>query len=426
MYFFDIDDYYTSGFIGVNSVDQSLYGNWGNTLITYSDTRAAFVKSINSYYSARTSDKPTSVCQRCDQIKTELINSFTTDPRLSAFWDNAENNNMVNLTKQQYDDYQAALDYQMCLFKDLMKCLDNSDFSAVTYDVQPPVYLDAGQLEFMDNLDYMPTSTELETLWITGSSCNYSSLDDLRPYTIGVNMGDGDQEFRTFREDLWLKLDEVIEGMYLGFKKSDFSPINYEFNPTNVYYTDAFYKTNMRRIKHTWWSKASTYNEWSTVPYPIHGVPLSVLLSGAEDFKYLSAVPNISDLPTTASKGDLICVGTPTSFVGYAWDPNLNSWSTDLYDFIGGTIGPIRREQKDKAVSAKRNMLRSIKPFLWANEYVLSDVNRNYHLSDVSGYTVQKLTEIVASNGASLPPKYTITASTYTLSGFTATTIICK
>ncbi len=137
MYFYDIEAYYSSGFIGVNSVDQStIPGAWGNNAyVTYTETRDAFVKSINSLYSPRTYMTPTSVCQRCEQIKTELINSFTTDPRLLAFWDNAEDNNMVNLTKQQYDDYQAVLELQMCLFKDLMKCLDGTDFSSVTYDV---------------------------------------------------------------------------------------------------------------------------------------------------------------------------------------------------------------------------------------------------------------------------------------------------
>jgi hypothetical protein len=140
--------------------------------------------------------------------------------------------------------------------------------------------------------------------------------------------------------------------------------------------------------------------------------------------KYLSAVSTVSELPSTASKGDLICVGTPSSFEAYAWDPILNSWSIGLHNFIEDQILTQRRQQKNRSLLTKNELILSVKPFLWANEYVLSDVNRNYHLSDVSGYTVQKLTEIVASNGASLPPKYTITASTYTLSGFTATTII--
>ena len=75
-------------------------------------------------------------------------------------------------------------------------------------------------------------------------------------------------------------------------------------------------------------------------------------------------------------------------------------------------------------MAAKRNVMLKIKPMLWANEYLISDVVRNWQLSDVSGYTVQRLTEIIASNGASLPPKYTITASTHTSLGFNATTII--
>ena len=425
MYFYDIGDYYSSGFIGVNSFDQStIHGDWYTAAYTYYvETRDAFVKSIYSLYSYRTSATPTSVCQRCEQIKTELINSFMTDPRLSAFWDNAEDNNMVNLTKQQYDDYQAVLELQMCLFKDLMKCLDGTDFSSVTYDVLSPVYLDGRSLDFMDDLDFMPSGSDIDLLYYTANTCDYSSLAALSPYDGGVKDA-GDGEYVQFRGNLFSQLDDVIEGMYLGFKKSDFPTIDYEFIPTSGYFTDEYYKGNMKRVKHTWWSKASAYTEWNSVSYPTHGVPLSTLLSGVGDFKYLSAISNTSSLPPTATKGDLICVGTPTSYVGYAWDPILNSWTTELYSFINTQILTKRVVQRTNAVNSKRNVMLSLKPMLWANEYLFSDGIRNWQLSNVSGNTVNTIPEILTTNGANLPPKYSITASTHTLSGFTATTII--
>jgi len=296
-----------------------------------------------------------------------------------------------------------------------------SEFSCDAEDAAP-AYLDARSLDFMDSLNFMPTGNELELLGYTGTSCNYTSLATMYP---SVDKDDFRVEYRDYRDNLFDQINDVIDGMYLGFKKSDFPTIDYSFNPTTAPITaDTFSKGHMRRVKHTWWSKASAYTEWNSVSYPTHGVPLSTLLSGVGDLKYLSAVSNTSSLPSTATKGDLICVGTSSSYVGYAWDPILNSWSTNLYDFIENQILIKRRFQKNNAMSAKRNLMLSLKPMLWSNEYLISENIRNWHLSDFSGYTVQKLTDIVASNGASLPPKYTMTASTHTLSGFTATTII--
>jgi hypothetical protein len=341
--------------------------------------------------------------------------------------------NDVQYKDEYYNEFKESMNELMRIMKTAMVLIDGDTFPDLESETiplntncevkypPPPMYLDTRLLDFMDNLTIMPTGNEIETLNYSNNSCDYTSSTTMFP---GVDKEDFRVEYRDYRDNLFDQLDDVIDGMYLGFNKYDFPKIDYSFNPTTSVTSDAFYKGNMRRVKHTWWSKASAYTEWNSVSYPTHGTPLSTLLSGVGDFKYLSARPNTSSLPSTATKGDLICVGTPTSYVGYAWDPILNSWSTNLYNFIDAQILTQRRVQKNNAMAAKRNVMLSIKPMLWANEYIISDVVRNWQLSDVSGYTVQRLTEIIASNGASLPPKYTITASTHTSLGFNATTII--
>jgi len=293
-------------------------------------------------------------------------------------------------------------------------------------EIQP--YINFRNLDLMDSLNNMPSGSDMDLLYYTGTSCDFSSIDTLRPNK-GPNgsgdFGDTTLEYITYVNEQEQNINDIVDGLYLGFKKSDFPSVNYNQPIQPITNLSKYYSSGtMRRIKYTWWSRASAYTEWNTVNYPTHGVPLSSLLSGVSDVKYLSAVSTVSELPTTASKGDLIMVGTPTSHVGYAWDPILNSWSTALHDFIEDQIFIQRRLQKQDSMDKKRNMVLSIKPMLWASEYFISDMTRNWQLSNVSGYTVNTIPELIATNGVNLPPKYSITASTHTLSGFTATTII--
>ena len=129
MYFFDLEDYCVTGFIGLNSVDFSLDGDWTDLpLQFYTDTKNALKVAIDNWYIASTSGRITPICTECDTIKTQLDNSFSGDTRIIDFWDNATNNNMVDLTKQQFDDYNQAIFEQMCLLKQLINCIDGSTF----------------------------------------------------------------------------------------------------------------------------------------------------------------------------------------------------------------------------------------------------------------------------------------------------------
>lgn len=129
MYFFDIDDYCGEGFIGVNSVDFSVEGDWSDLpLSVFNATRDALAKALNEWYFSSTAGRIQPVCEECDDIKTQLEYSLTGDTRIIDFWDNATNNNMVDVTQVQYENYQQAMFEQMCLFKQLMNCIDGDTF----------------------------------------------------------------------------------------------------------------------------------------------------------------------------------------------------------------------------------------------------------------------------------------------------------
>lgn len=120
----DIEDYCDSGFIGLNSQDISLYGDWTAAKIYYSQTSIAFRKGINAWYDATIINLNPITCQRCIQLKADLDFTFTGDTRFTEFWDNADNNNMVDLTYEQYYNYKQAIFEQICIFKNLVNCLD--------------------------------------------------------------------------------------------------------------------------------------------------------------------------------------------------------------------------------------------------------------------------------------------------------------
>jgi hypothetical protein len=339
-----------------------------------------------------------------------------------------------------YNEFKASMDDLMRIMKTAMVLTDNDEFEDLEPEITPlssdcdveyrtpPAYINFRNLDLMDDLNNMPSGSDIDLLYYTANTCDYSSIQTLDPDN-GPNGGDfsnNSTAYRMYCTQQEAKINAIIDGMYLGFDKSYYPSVDYNQPIQPISNLSKYYSTNtMRRIKYTWWSKASDYIEWSTVNYPTYGAPLSSLLNGVTDVKYLAAVPTVSHLPyITGKAGDLIMVGTPSSHVGYAWDPFDGNWSDVLHDFIDGQIFEQRRLQKNASMLSKKNMVLSIKPMLWSNEYLFSDGIRNWQLSDVSANTVNTIAEIIATNGANLPPKYSITASTYALSGFNATTII--
>jgi hypothetical protein len=326
----------------------------------------------------------------------------------------------------------------------------NEDCPIDDYEIPP--YTALRQLDFMDDLRIMPSFNDLVTYGMTGETCSYSSIFTLIVESVPGGF-DGEETAGYYREKrnlLWEQQDEVITKMKLGFRKGQLPKIDYSVYKYNYpflrnentgdinvrwwekkeYYDNLitpkqpFYKGPLLELNYTWWCKASTYPEWTGSTYVTHGLTLNDILTGVDDFTYLPAVYNIVKLPSTANAGELICVGTPSSYVGYAWDPILSDWSSDFYDFIDTEILTQRVTQRDNVIDKKRDVIMASKAFLWANEYVMSHGAKQWLLSSGANTPLQRNTDIVASKGAVLPPKYEMTASTHTLSGFCATSII--
>ena len=318
-------------------------------------------------------------------------------------------------------------------------------------DLILPYFTEARMSDFFDDDRTIPSGRDIAFVFFSAEpQCNYSSYSSMVSNTVsGYDMEDIRGEYRYRRNDLWAKETYIMENMSLGFRKSQLSDLNIQKTNLEEYTLDKSYtKGQMKRVKYTWWREASTYSAWTATTYVTHSDTLNNILTGVTDVNYLTAIFDISELPLTGSSGDLIVVGTPTdylgfnnnpytviatptttpeNYVGYAWDPILNDWSTDLYDFIDTEILIQRRAQRLNSIEKKRDMLMAIRPFLWANEHMYSPVTRNYGLSNVVGtIPFETFYDIVNNNGANIPPFYINTASTVTLPTFNDNNKIIK
>lgn len=401
MYFFDIEDYCTSGFIGQNSIDFSLYGSWEDPATTYRATRDAFFKAVNQWYLATTADKDPSVCERCEQIKNDLYFSFTDDTRISDFWDNADNNNMVDLTQQQFNDYQDAMFEQMCLLKNLMNCLDGDTFSAST-----PCYIGCNSYPYVSGVDFMddpytvPTSAELTSFASENCGCDYTDYSSIvQSYQNYLDWSDNfynniDPNMNEFKNQLNVynvaKSYGFCDG-HTGVITPDVSLIT-----TTGYSSNFYVKGTPYKLKGYKPCKASQTESWY---YNAIGSRLS---ANTDDVRYIVAVENVGDLPPTGQPGDLICVGVPTSFVGYAWDPTIPGWSSSFYLSMEDLFSEWRAK-RDFFSKAKNELILAMKPFTWSNNYLLLHPIKRYPLSGVEPFTGQ---DIIDSNGDVFPCPY--------------------
>jgi hypothetical protein len=313
-------------------------------------------------------------------------------------------------------------------------CLgERNNWSNFDCNTQEPLvsYTDGRKLDFMDDLTHMPSFENLVALPYTSGTVDYSSSATL----LGkANEYEDLNYFYTYRDEI----DDtnpleatIIHGMALGFDITQFPTLNYH-NILDVNFDSNKlgnqYKGKIRKIKHRWWRIASWYPEWTASTYTTHNKTLKQILPNVEDFTYLKAVATSSLLPTTGNAGDLNLVGTPTSYVGYAWDPILNIWSTDFYDFIDIEILEQRFAFRAAHIKAKNELLFATKPFLFANEYSLAHGVKQWMYGDAKNFDAGNRTgsDVIYNynNGLplGLPPEYVVTATTHTIPSYTADT----
>ena len=295
----------------------------------------------------------------------------------------------------------------------------------------PPPYTELRTLEFMDDLTRMPSFDNIIALPYSSGTVDYSSSTTLFGKSSEFSTLDYDDYYRAERDDIWVLEQNLIHGVAMGFKASQFPSIDYSTISGATFDSNKdgnFHKGTIKKLKQFWWRKASFYLEWTNEIYPLHGLSLSQILSDVDDFNYLPAVDYASAIPLTGSSGNLVLAGTPSSYTGYAWDPISQSWSTDFYEFIYSVILGQRFAFRAACITAKREVLLALKPFLWANEYLPAHGIKQWTYGDAKNFDPSTTTGVDViynfnnSLPLGLPPEYTVTASTYTIPSYTADT----
>lgn len=257
-------------------------------------------------------------------------------------------------------------------------------------------------VDFMDDLAAIPTSEEITNVG-SGSrcGCDYSSTSTVSDsydnflnniindiYNVSVNIDD-------FRNSL----SAYTVSKNLGFcddvlTQPDITLISGYTFPNNFFYKGTPYK-----IKGYTPCKASLLSGWTMNNV---GVKLSAY---TDDITYIKAVSTVSELPLNGSAGNVILVGTPSSHVGYAWDPTINNWSTSFYNDMSNIFNDIE-QKRHTFTSAKDNLLRAMKPFTWANNYLPLHSIRLWALPEAPYFSGGR---IIDSNGIYNPCPYKIT-----------------
>jgi hypothetical protein len=315
--------------------------------------------------------------------------------------------------------------------KMLSNIQEDLDFAlnACSCDLEtPPAYTDLRQLDFIDDLTRMPSFENLVALPYTSGTVDYSSSATLFGRATEYVDLEYDQYYRAERDAIWSLEFQISTGVTVGFSSASYPTLDY----TNL--LDAnfdsnkegnYHKGKIKKIKNLWWRKASTYSEWTGSTYSLHSKTLDELLPNVDDFKYLKAVSSLTYLPIVGNAGELIIVGTPSSYVGYAWDPILQSWTTGFYDFIKNEILEQRFAQRQARYSAKRELLLATKPFLWSNEFVPAHGLKQWMYGEAKNFNTSTTTgdDVIYNYNNNLPlglpPEYTMTATTHTLPAYT-------
>lgn len=246
-----------------------------------------------------------------------------------------------------------------------------------------------GNIDFLDDLDQMPTSDQIRSWGATQCGCNYSSLGSVvAAHTNATNFLENKGNDIRGRRDLFKK-DTNEYSLYLmkgfcdgdiGVTTPDPALVNYASYPNEFMHLG---KPVMLKISSG--AKASTMTGWTGTTDPIHGKTLKEIYSAyTDDFDFVRMVPDVASLPTIGNAGDLIHVGIATDpfAVDYAWDPISNSWSIPMYDFIENEILRFRRMLYDAHIKAKGELLLAMRPFTWANYHMLLHPIKLWALQD--------------------------------------------
>ena len=281
----------------------------------------------------------------------------------------------------------------------------NYDIScACSKNCNPYTYIN--RIDFMDDEYTVPTHQEITSWGSPNCNCDYTSLENVDVsynYEVDYTINDKLNYFQK-------QLNEYSINKYNGFCEGDsgFSIPDVSLISNYTFPNNFFRKGRPIKIKGNRTIKASQTEGWYVTSVG------SILSAYTDDIRYIRAVSNVGDLPITGQPGDLILVGDVNTNVGYAWNPLTNSWSTTFYDDIESCLTEIR-QKRDAFIKAKSEMILAMRPFTWANNYLLFHGIKRWVGNDVP---YQKGSEIIQTNGANLPCGYSQNLNDCTLDPF--------
>ncbi len=238
------------------------------------------------------------------------------------------------------------------------------DVNGVTYDI---VF---NQLDLMDDIRFIPTCEELE---------NYPCYNEELSAT-----------YRSLRDSYFSNINNsILSGITHGI--TDFSGLStynsfvqfWDYINTDEFVDKSFYKGPLKRIKYKRHRLPIDYSEWYENIEPIDLSLNDVFSAMTGDFRYIPSIYDIS-LALEGNVGDLVYVSGTTNET-YYWSPIENNWLPleSPTEIIGGALIDFidtRREYHTSYLSRKNNLLLSLKPFLWAANYLPSFQIKKYFI----------------------------------------------
>ena len=252
-----------------------------------------------------------------------------------------------------------------------------------------------GRIDFMDDEYNVPTHQEITSWGSSSCNCEYNSFENMmKSYDTAITDNSVRQKLQYFNQQFYNYSKNKYSGFCegdVGFVVPDISLISNVSFPSNF-----FQKGRPVKIRGTRAIKASQTEGW-------YGNNVGGRLSAyTDDIKFIRAVPTIGQRPLTGQPGDIILVGTVSSFTGYAWDPLTNSWSTTFYSAMADVFTELTAKQ-DALASAKNELILSMKPFTWANNYMVLHSIKRFPLNNTPPI---KGNEIIENGGDNLPCGY--------------------
>jgi hypothetical protein len=268
-------------------------------------------------------------------------------------------------------------------------------------------YTYVSRIDFMDDEYNVPTSQEINSWGSSNCNCDYTSFDNMiSSYDSAIT----DYSIKAQIDYFIKQFNEYSINKYLGFCEGDVG-----FNIpdvtliSNVQFPNNFFsKGKPIKIVSNRVVKASQTQAWYDTTVG------STLSAYTDDVKYVRAISNVGDLPSSGLPGDLIMVGDVTTNVGYAWDPLTNSWSTTFYNTIDDCLTE-KRAKLGAFQKAKYQLVLAMKPLTWANNYMILHSIKKFPLKNTQPIIGS---DIIKTNGENLPCGYSQNLNDCTLDPF--------